>query len=42
MPHSRITWKTKKPYFGEIQDVSKTLKTPYEFFCRMMEIYAGL
>ena len=30
----------KEAYFGEIQNVSKTLKTPYEFFCRMMEIYA--
>ncbi len=30
----------KEAYFGKIQHVSKTLKTPYEFFCRMMEIYA--
>jgi hypothetical protein len=29
----------KEAYFGEIQNVSKTSKTPYEFFCRMMEIY---
>lgn len=29
----------KEAYFGEIQDVSKQSKTPYEFFCRMMEIY---
>lgn len=30
----------KEAYFGEIQNVSTTSKTPYEFFCRMMEIYA--
>ena len=30
----------KEAYFGEIQNVRKTSRTPYEFFCRMMEIYA--
>lgn len=30
----------KDAYFGEIQRVSTNSKTPYEFFCRMMEIYA--
>lgn len=31
----------KDAYFGEMQDVSAPSKTPYEFFCRMMEIFSG-
>ncbi|AEV39293.1 hypothetical protein PSE_4791 [Pseudovibrio sp. FO-BEG1] len=27
-------------YFGELRQVNNPSKTPYEFFCRMMEIYA--
>lgn len=30
----------KDAYFGELQQVNAPAKTPYEFFCRMMEIYA--